>query len=48
MEFVFLSKVIITSGYVYLSIKLCLDVGNDDYITLSVILATLSRAILKL
>ena len=48
MEFAFLSKVIITSRYVYLSIKLCLDVGNDDYITLRVILAALSRAILKL
>ena len=48
MEFAFLSKVIITSRHVYLSIKLCLDVGNDDYITLRVILAALSIAILKL
>ena len=48
MEFAFSSKVIITSSYVYLSIKLCLDVGNDDYITLRVILAALSIAILKL
>ena len=47
MEFAFSSKVIITSSYVYLSIKLCLDVGNDDYITLRVILAALSIAILK-
>ena len=48
MEFAFLSKVIITSRHVYLAIKLCLDVGNDDYITLRVILAALSIAILKL
>ena len=48
MEFVFLSKVIITSRYVYLSIKLCLDVENDDYIIPSVILAALPRAVLKL
>ena len=31
-----------------LTIKLCLDGGNDDYITLYVILAILSRTVLKL
>ena len=30
-----------------LTIKLCLDGGNDDYITLCVILAILSRKVLK-